>query len=68
MCGMYGEGDAPTRHNRWKIFYLACSELFAYGGVDIRGVAHYLFSKPRGEGETQGRNVGVCISSRDWQK
>lgn len=42
----YGEENAATWFNRWQIFYMACSELFAYQGGDTWGVAHYLFEKP----------------------
>jgi hypothetical protein len=42
----YGEANANTWYSRWQIFYLACSELFAYEGGDTWGVSHYLFEKP----------------------
>ncbi|XXH00239.1 hypothetical protein Hte_006581 [Hypoxylon texense] len=42
----YGEDNANMWYNRWQIFYMACSELFAYEGGDTWGVAHYLFEKP----------------------
>ncbi|KAI0595634.1 methyltransferase [Biscogniauxia sp. FL1348] len=42
----YGEENANTWFNRWQIFYMACSELFAYEGGDTWGVSHYLFEKP----------------------
>lgn len=42
----YGKEDATMWFHRWQIFYMACAELFAYGGGDIWGVAHYLFQKP----------------------
>ncbi|PKS05224.1 hypothetical protein jhhlp_008595 [Lomentospora prolificans] len=42
----YGDDKARVWYNRWKIFYMACSELFAYQGGDTWGVAHYLFEKP----------------------
>lgn len=42
----YGGGNANMWYNRWQIFYMACSELFAYEGGDTWGVAHYLFEKP----------------------
>ncbi|KAL0779380.1 hypothetical protein CaCOL14_003864 [Colletotrichum acutatum] len=42
----YGEQNASVWFNRWQIFYLACSELFAYQGGDTWGVSHYLFEKP----------------------
>ncbi|KAF6840803.1 cyclopropane-fatty-acyl-phospholipid synthase [Colletotrichum musicola] len=41
----YGEENASVWYNRWQIFYMACSELFAYRGGDVWGVAHYLFEK-----------------------
>ncbi|KAI1339040.1 methyltransferase [Xylariaceae sp. FL0016] len=43
----YGANDANTWYNRWQIFYMACSELFAYEGGDTWGVSHYLFEKPK---------------------
>ncbi|KAF7562564.1 hypothetical protein G7046_g1559 [Stylonectria norvegica] len=42
----YGEDAAATWYNRWQIFYMACSELFAHEGGDTWGVSHYLFEKP----------------------
>ncbi|KAI0379985.1 S-adenosyl-L-methionine-dependent methyltransferase [Hypomontagnella monticulosa] len=43
----YGEDNATMWYNRWQIFYMACSELFAYEGGDTWGVSHYLFEKPK---------------------
>ncbi|POS74296.1 cyclopropane-fatty-acyl-phospholipid synthase [Diaporthe helianthi] len=43
----YGKENAHTWYNRWQIFYMACSELFAFDGGDTWGVAHYLFEKPQ---------------------
>ncbi|KAI2641787.1 S-adenosyl-L-methionine-dependent methyltransferase [Hypomontagnella submonticulosa] len=43
----YGEDNANMWYNRWQIFYMACSELFAYEGGDTWGVSHYLFEKPK---------------------
>lgn len=40
----YGK-DAPLWLQRWRIFYLACSELFAYRSGSEWAVTHYLFSK-----------------------
>lgn len=43
----YGKGrEAERWYARWQVFYLACAELFAYGGGEEWGVGHYLFSKP----------------------
>ncbi|GAB7362450.1 hypothetical protein MBLNU230_g2772t1 [Neophaeotheca triangularis] len=41
----YGEGEAARWWNRWQVFYLACAELFAWGGGEEWGVCHYLFEK-----------------------
>jgi cyclopropane-fatty-acyl-phospholipid synthase len=40
----YGQADAVRWFNRWRMFYLACSELFGYRGGDEWWVSHYLFS------------------------
>ena len=40
----YGK-DAQLWLQRWRIFYLACSELFAYQSGNEWAVTHYLFSK-----------------------
>ncbi len=41
----YGEKDAVRWFNRWRMFYLACSELFGFRGGQEWWVSHYLFSK-----------------------
>ncbi|KAG2494249.1 hypothetical protein HYH03_007604 [Edaphochlamys debaryana] len=38
--------SASVWFHRWRIFYLACSELFGYNGGEEWGVGHYLFEKP----------------------
>ena len=40
----YGK-DSKLWFQRWRIFYLACSELFAYNGGKEWPVMHYLFAK-----------------------
>ncbi|CAO1604035.1 hypothetical protein XANCAGTX0491_007604 [Xanthoria calcicola] len=41
----YGKEQASKWFQRWKIFYMACAELFAFNGGDTWGVSHYLFVK-----------------------
>jgi len=42
----YGESEAQRWFYRWQVFYMACAELFDFGGGDTWGVCHYLFEKP----------------------
>lgn len=41
----YGEKDAQKWWVRWRLFYLACSELFKYNKGDEWGVTHLVFGK-----------------------
>ena len=41
----YGRKLAPLMFRRWRMFYLACSELFGYRQGEEWGIAHFLFSK-----------------------
>ncbi|WIA30748.1 hypothetical protein OEZ86_000814 [Tetradesmus obliquus] len=42
----YGRDAALKWFVYWRLFYLACSELFNYNGGEEWGVGHYLFVKP----------------------
>lgn len=48
MADLYGEKDAATWFRRWRLFYLACAELFLTRGGNEWYVGHYRFSR-RGE-------------------
>jgi cyclopropane-fatty-acyl-phospholipid synthase len=39
----YGEAAAPVALQRWRIFFMACAELFRFSGGREWFVAHYLF-------------------------
>ena len=43
----YGAGEATRWYRRWKLFYMACSELWGYRGGAEWGVGHYLFERSR---------------------
>lgn len=40
---IYGRDLGPRMFHRWRIFYLACAELFGYDQGREWGVSHYLF-------------------------
>ena len=46
FAATYGAGEAERRFQRWRVFFLACAELFGYGDGREWLVAHYRF-RPR---------------------
>ncbi len=43
----YGENDAKSWLQRWRIFFMSCEVLFGFGHGTEWGVSHYLFEKPQ---------------------
>lgn len=43
----YGAAEAKIWFNRWKVFFLACHELFAFNNGNEWFVSHYLFSRAK---------------------
>lgn len=41
----YGKSDAKIWLQRWRIFFMACAELFGYAGGEEWFVGHYLFKR-----------------------
>jgi cyclopropane-fatty-acyl-phospholipid synthase len=45
LAGVYGEENKHKRYVDWRLFFLACAELFGYKGGEEWAVSHYLFVK-----------------------
>lgn len=46
LSATYGQNNAGTWWMRWRMFYIACAELFGYDEGQQWWVSHYLFEKP----------------------
>ena len=43
----YGESDANSWFQRWRIFFMSCEVFFGFNRGSEWGVSHYLFEKPQ---------------------
>ncbi|MBV8468120.1 MAG: class I SAM-dependent methyltransferase [Burkholderiales bacterium] len=43
----YGASQVTIWRNRWRIFYMACAELFGFNNGQEWWVSHYLFQRPQ---------------------
>lgn len=46
FTSIYGKGNETKWIVNWRLFFLACSELFGYADGEEWMVSHYLFTKP----------------------
>jgi cyclopropane-fatty-acyl-phospholipid synthase len=46
LAGAYGEQYAQQWWMRWRMFFMACAELFGYDDGQQWWVSHYLFKRP----------------------
>lgn len=45
LAHVYGNENIETWRNRWRIFFMACAELFGYNSGQEWWVSHFLFEK-----------------------
>jgi len=55
LASTYGEREAGKWFMRWRIFFMACAELFGHDGGREWYVGHYLFERQADDGQARGQ-------------
>jgi cyclopropane-fatty-acyl-phospholipid synthase len=58
LAATYGSDQAGLWLQRWRIFLMACAELFGYEKGQQWWVSHYLFERPKGRARSAGPETG----------
>lgn len=70
LAETYGAAHVKRWVQRWRMFFMACAECFAYGGGEEWHVGHYRFTKPpsrlasRRAPKVQGERGGTAFARR----
>ena len=57
---VYGRSQAIIWFNRWRVFFMACSELFGFDGGNEWFVSHYLLSPVKRNSQIENESRGVA--------
>lgn len=57
----YGAQQAGLWQQRWRMFFMACAELFGFNAGQEWMVAHYLFVKSSGYDQSQASSAGIGL-------